>query len=160
MSSITALEEVASGQGTSDHTPKQVDHKSNCTSGPTPNLSGPIQNFILRSTACGVFDLPGTPSLARYTPTRPPESRWISRRALGIPRKTRFRRASSCRGCRRMCRRDHVSKSAVSRQFGAQPRTLVNAARHRRTYRQEPGHKGALAVRLTARVGTPIFCGD
>jgi hypothetical protein len=32
--------------------------------------------------------------------------------------------------------------------FDAQPRTLVNAARHRRTYRQEPGHKGALAVRL------------
>ena len=30
----------------------------------------------------------------------------------------------------------------------ATAKTSVNAGRHRRTYRQEPGHKGALAVRL------------
>jgi len=30
----------------------------------------------------------------------------------------------------------------------ATAKTSVNARRHRRTYRQEPGHKGALAVRL------------
>jgi hypothetical protein len=30
----------------------------------------------------------------------------------------------------------------------ATAKTSVNAGRHRRTYRQETGHKGALAVRL------------
>jgi len=30
----------------------------------------------------------------------------------------------------------------------AAAKTSVNAGRHRKTYRQEPGHKGALAVRL------------
>src|SRR5215469_15124575 len=33
----------------------------------------------------------------------------------------------------------------------ATAKTSVNAGRHRRTYRQEPGHKGALAVRLRKR---------
>jgi len=37
---------------------------------------------------------------------------------------------------------------ALAASGGAVRGTWVNAFRHRRTYRQEPGHKGALAVRL------------
>lgn len=45
---------------------------------------------------------------------------------------------------------DHSPYGALSARgiSIATAKTSVNAGRHRRTYRQETGHKGALAVRL------------
>src|SRR5215472_16469995 len=60
-------------------------------------------------------------------------SEWIA----GIPTEVAIRSA--------LVRVARISARGISI---ATAKTSVNAGRHRKTYRQEPGHKGALEVRL------------
>src|SRR5215470_12970295 len=68
-----------------------------------------------------------------YRSMRRLPSEWIA----GIPTEVAIRSA--------LVRVARISARGISI---ATAKTSVNAGRHRKTYRQEPGHKGALEVRL------------